>query len=797
MELLLIFSGVAVLFGLFLLVLFRPSARPRRRAPLPDDTAARPVGTVPRRSATHASNPPPSGDVSLVQRAASGQAAVRVLVTGSAPASDPDEGIAAQQDGSKCWVPPGTPVRVGQWTLPRGACYIGSRLAAARAWVSTTEPALIDPRLPAEAKADPRLDHGMGYWPAYDELSPTARGAYLNWLSAATFDPAANIGLVFLFFYGLERRALVDTKATPAADRDLRQIRQLVRDLRKVYAAHNGSFAHYSAAFLALLDSRRVQAGDGPPPAEALLGRSDAAALRVRIGLGLRIRAGIALDANWALAWVRTDPEISLRLPATRCIVEFNQVFAARFGACYPQGLSFPANKTPLRVVYQPASRGIDPVQETVEHDGRPLPDVMVLKRPKQALQALADACMDDLDAYSRWVGRKPASRDALPGLAMLPKEILRDRQTPELERFVARLHQAVSGPEGGLLPASVLFDAWPSAQADRFSKAEAISLFQLLEALGYGIEPDLRFAAHRLALGLRVVLFPLPTDAPATASPEYTEATTLLFLAVQVSQADGVSAAEELHLAGLIEQRAELTPAERVRLRAYLRFLLSNPVDVRGLKQRLGSLPPAAAESVGDLLVGVVAADGRIDASEVQTLGRLFRALGLAETGLHRRLHAATLGTAPVTTATTQGIGASDERSRPARPSPVRIDPERLRQRQESTARVSAILQGVFADDDDETPPAPPPAAVAAPPRIDGLDAAHTAFFLELGARDCWDFDALAALAARHRLLLGGAIDRLNEAAYEHCDAPLLDSDGEYYELDCTTWETLHGQTA
>ena len=49
----------------------------------------------------------------------------------------------------------------------------------------------------------------MTYWPSYSEISSAARTAYVDWLASGR-RPGAHIGYVFLFFYGIERRVLVD-----------------------------------------------------------------------------------------------------------------------------------------------------------------------------------------------------------------------------------------------------------------------------------------------------------------------------------------------------------------------------------------------------------------------------------------------------------------------------------------------------------------------------------------------------------------------------------------------------------
>ena len=76
-----------------------------------------------------------------------------------------------------------------------------------------TEPCLIDPRLPVGWKRPDWAGDTMGYWPSYDRIDRRARAAYLNWLIDGRLDKSAYIGYVFLFFYGLERRLLVDLGA--------------------------------------------------------------------------------------------------------------------------------------------------------------------------------------------------------------------------------------------------------------------------------------------------------------------------------------------------------------------------------------------------------------------------------------------------------------------------------------------------------------------------------------------------------------------------------------------------------
>lgn len=80
------------------------------------------------------------------------------------------------------------------------------------------EPSLIDKRLPIGnvVKPAPKLPH----YPAYDVLNPDERATYLNWLH--DIDEPIEIGYVFIFYYGLERKLLHYATFQNAAEMILR-----------------------------------------------------------------------------------------------------------------------------------------------------------------------------------------------------------------------------------------------------------------------------------------------------------------------------------------------------------------------------------------------------------------------------------------------------------------------------------------------------------------------------------------------------------------------------------------------
>ncbi len=144
--------------------------------------------------------------------------------------------------GDARWVPAGETVKISDVKVPGGMLYVGAQLKAAN---GSTEPSLICGRLNVARHGDFRERH-TNYWPSYAEISATARRAYLNWLAEGRTHPDCDIGLVFLFFYGLERRVILDTANNDSIKTEWPAIAGELRRLLAIYGERSGSFRRYA-----------------------------------------------------------------------------------------------------------------------------------------------------------------------------------------------------------------------------------------------------------------------------------------------------------------------------------------------------------------------------------------------------------------------------------------------------------------------------------------------------------------------------------------------------------------------
>lgn len=712
------------------------------------------------------------------------------------------------------WIPPGQLVTIAGQVLPGGLLYVGHGLRSVSAEI--TEPALIDPSLRVDLRRPDWAGRGLEYWPSYAEIPPASRAAYLVWLAGGRTHPDVPLGYVFLFFYGLERFALVDAAHDPALRIHLPAIAGEVRRLLELYGSQH-SFQSYASSFLRVLELLQLSATDltgAPAP-----GRDDEdwpPPMALRLGLGQLARDGRPVPADWALAWQWYHPQISRRIPQSRCRVEFDTLFGLRYRQRHGEGVTLRAARSRITVDYYAASAGIRTL--TVSTD---LPDVFERAGPTRALAELVDEVTGELEAYSRWLGKNPDGRGTLPAAALLPADLV-DNAAGEVRALRRWLDEQLAGATSRVVAAEEFLTHWPTMQPGRVTKSEAVSAAALLSRLGVGIEPDVRLGGPVVATGA-VVLFRTGPDAPCTASPAYTAAATLLHMAVAVSASDGVvSDDEHRHLIAHVQSALHLTAAERIRLEAHLQWLVATGVKLTGLTKRLAALSDVQRSAIGDFVVTVAAADGVVSPEEIKTLTRIFKLLGMSPDGVHGRIHHHLAGrrphdtrpapaTEPVTVRpATPGPGGyalpgtSPVPSGPAAPGgtgdgpgsagtsarQVVLNEAVIAEKLAETAQVSALLADIFADDENATssaaaqrngedgPTAIPNRGDTAPgdPPVADLNSAHSGLIRALAVRPTWTSREYADLAERFGVLPAGALDVLNEAAIEICGEPFAE---------------------
>lgn len=681
---------------------------------------------------------------------------------------------AVAEDKSPHWVPPGKEVCVNGYRITKGGIYVGSGLGAINGW-SSTEPALIDPKLPVDSANADKTGRNMPYWSSYNGLTPAIRAGYLGWLEKECRNPDVHVGYPFLFLYGLERRLLGNGDPFRHDKNELVFIEQELKSLLSLFGKI-ASFQRYAGSFLEVVQAslHGASLSELPPPAERI---SDTLPCTIQLVVARWASASLPLPAVWALALVLCHPETRLRMPARRCREELEELFRLRYKDEFQDGMILRPSKSLLKLQYRPASPSFG--KEIVIPTA--LPQVSALKSIPSKLFDLVERCIDELDAYSRHVGNKDAGEADLASIALLPIELVKQHQGRVSLDFKEWVDSVFGNADVALVPAENLLARWK--KTERLSKGDCVHLAQLLEKWEYAIEPDVRFGGPPLRADGKVVIFRLQSGASSTPSPEYALATLLLDLGVTVVMADGVlSSEEERRLEHQLEVALRMGEPERRRLRAHLRWLTSEERNLVGLSKRLETLQNTEKARLAQFMISLAGADGYVKSEEVKALSKIYSLFGFPESQIHADLHSLSL---PGSTSVGEELvmvrspehSHGDYRIPPQQPkaasSVIQLDMEKVNAKLSESATVSALLATIFTEKEELTPAKPAKAL-----GIGNLDAGHSQLLIALSAREAWERALVDELASQLNLLPDGALELINEASFDAVGEALWEGD-------------------
>ena len=697
-----------------------------------------------------------------------------------------DLGSSRMVVAADCWVPPGQAVTVGERTIKNGMIYVGRDLRNARVW--DTEHALIDPSLPvslASAPVEP-----LPYWPCYTKLRPSQRGVHLDWLAGGAEDPNIEIGYVFMYFYGLERRYFFDS--TPQAE--LIAVLAEVRRLYNIYHL-NGSFRGYANTFIeaaATLKQSETRIYETTP----VLARRREPGLHLKVALGQAAMDRQPIPSDWALLWLYQAPEISLRTAATRCPDEIRQLFSLRYADRFGRGVLVKHNNTPLRGHYRAASGGFD-----VEWAVADLPDVTALKGQLNQIRPLFETCQDDLGTYSRFIGRHPQKRGAREAIGLLPARLAAERLNELDDPFLEWVREKIADEiavavEGGDLAKRWLASDAQLTKAGALRKRDAEALVRFLDLLGIGLEPDVRRGADSPRKDRFTVLFQRNEAEPPEASEAYQAATVVLALQAAVAHADDeISEAEKTSIMSHYSSGLGVREEEKARLSAHIEYLFLNPPSLRGMSEAASTrLSLEGRRVAADLALLTALSDGYFDPKESRVLKKIYGLLGLDSASLYNDLHRLQSGgSGPIVVRP-----ATDGASGYGLPEPklelseerFSIDMDVVREKLAETRKAAAMLADIFVEEE-TLPILPEPGyePLSEPSVFEGLDEAHGSLLSDLVTKAEWPRDLYETTVGTHGLMPGGALEVINEWAFDRIgDAIIEDGDPLLVYLD--VWE-------
>jgi uncharacterized tellurite resistance protein B-like protein len=698
------------------------------------------------------------------------------------------------QARSQGWVPKGQSINIAGRTID-GMVYVGKPPRIGSPYYGESCRAYIDPSLSVAKSGEDRHGTQMSYWPGYSNIAAVCRATYLDWLSAGRSDGSVNVGYMFIFFYGLERRFLLDS----ASDLEKQQIIAEVRRLKGLFG-DNYSAQRYLGEFLDLASIANMQGisvDDDELKNSILENRSWDLPVALKIALGSLIANDSPINADWMYLWLVCHPETRLRTPAKRCSDEFKSLFENKFSAKYPEGLKVRKPKRKLKLQYRAASGEFtgDFTPSTGQAGDTQIPDVSEVRSPVQKAQKIADEAMDELDKYSRYLGRNPNGRGTIEAQALLPAKLWGLFPSEELEELKGWAREQVAA--GGLVPALDVISRMEGETPEKLGKRNLTGAADALARIGFGMAPDPRFSLRGPKIDEPVVIFELgePVEQLEDVSSAYRTELFELALATFVAHADSkIVEAERRALREKIETTTGLTELERKRLQANLEWYLNVPPDMSWLRSRLKDAGAEYHLALRAAVVAIAHADSVIQSEEVACIEKIYKALGIDAGLVYADLHAGDVPDGPVRVKAAEAEAPGEQIPDETKAKAALLDAARIAAIRNDTERVSNVLGEIFSTDEDVSEEAN--AAHALPSSMAGLDSKHAMLVKQIIQREHWTHEEFGEIAGRQGLMPSGALEAVNEWAFEKFDEALLDEyDG--YDVSPDIAEALKAEIA
>ncbi len=645
---------------------------------------------------------------------------------------------------------------------------------------------------PTGSKPNERLS----YWPSYFDATPAQRSCYLDWLIRGRCDPEIEIGYVFLYFYGLERRILVDRADHVAVAREVLRLRSIYSDCR--------SFNRYSAALLWLTVAIVERSSATAEIVDQLVASTDRwDEDLMACYLAYQHQSGKRLSAESAFLVAKADSRCPTSVVVRRHEKLFRELFGRRYASRFGEGIELRAGKRSKPLHYRPASGTLlSWISEDATKALTAIPDVLAITSQLKPLVEIWQQCVDELRVYDK-AHRASGGDLTVDAFESLPPE-LRSGEHPQFDDWLELWKECSDDSGIPLVPINRLAKLRGIAERGTLLKSQCEKIVGTASCLGIGIEPDCRLTGKSYRWDDEVVLF-FSEDGREEDKGRYQAAATLMQLGMYVAAADGeIDEGEAGHVLRHLESEFELTPHEVRRIECLRHRLIKRPLtdkDVTAVLRR--QLSDQNRQLVGEYLVGVAVSDQVITPAEHKALRKLYDRLGLDESHLDRVL-------APLIPVQPTAAGT-------AAPTPAasgfHLDLSAISRIMTETRAVAAILQEAMAeqeDSEDESDLLPKSDSTASSPtsrfgaespsavallttpvaaqldttnvmdaRFNSLEPRYRPFLTALLKQENWSLGDAKALARDHKVMLSGAIEAVNEWSCECCGDWLIE-DGD-----------------
>jgi hypothetical protein len=477
---------------------------------------------------------------------------------------------------------------------------------------STPEASCLDTTLSAQ-KSDDEDEMELGYWPQYANLSPSQRDSYIDWLATGREKPLTDYGYLFLFFFGLERRMLVDGEdAEPI-------IRELLK-LRKRYSTSDAFFntaTHFIAFVFATVNIKRIR----KIWFERLYVRPENELHEDSLVVALTWLHKHKNPLPGAIAYQIALKDVRCRdsVVIQKAGPEFRRLFLEHYESKFPDGVMLQTTSQMRVFAYRPLNPSLQGWRANETLQTIELPDILGASDQFMPLVEMWNECIEtlrptisseDVNDWDEWKSLLSSCSDERGEAATTIKNIV--------ETF-------------GIEPAF----------RSSLSMEQSLELQDNACIAGISIEPspDAIFRPYRTDDIVAVV--PIHGQPDFDTENLYLAAALMLQLGIGMAAADAkIEGIELLHLPAIANAQFHFGDDDRKRITAWGNLLLARPPKTLPISLRLPrELRSNELNALGKFLIGIAASNGVVEPSELHAIESAFRAFGLSNERLKSSL--------------------------------------------------------------------------------------------------------------------------------------------------------------
>ena len=685
------------------------------------------------------------------------------------------------------WIPFGRALDFKNYVLPGGFYFLNNKGGwGAESSAVAREAQVGKPLLPSVLTAS--------YYPSYSQVLPDERATYLNWLQCFGRDQHQKDvarGYLFLYFYGLERRALCEGDLDP-------QIFSTVKKMLGVYGPHHQgrTIITYLSDFLYFGNYQLGHQHFAKEWPELMLlhgGKMSEDALILLLAHLHETQQVLAWELAYRLA-ARHDNSRS-SVVTKRSGEKFYMLFQSKYEALYPEGLTLKAAKQDKRLRYRAANSSLPYQNGDQDKRNLSVPNVLGIRSQFKKLPSIWNECIDELSGYSRAMrdlldGHDSSRDDQLKAFLALPP-LLQSRDEHPFDLEFTNMMGVAERVENNvkIVPCSVVARLLGIEERPALTATQSRMVSDVISSLGHVCGPNPHHSGLPLRWNQDLALAPCNLKEEKD-SLILTGTLRLLYLTIMVASADGDVAESELsHYRNNID-RESFSDQQIVEIDNTLIALSRSPqVALRSLNKICKGIHEKHREAVLKHLVTVAADDDLITGDELKILKRITKSMGLSEVILNSQLEELT-GFKTVQVLKTGGKRRGEpipQKKGETEKQAFSLDHDKIALISAETEKVVEILSQVLSDDEVEllqessvTEGTVSGIATEVPDWLSDLNKIYQIPLLELIRHPNATGEVLKEVANKHHVMASSLIDEVNEWSDEALDDFLLELDSD-----------------